>query len=391
MANRSRATPGRVRVAAVAAAIALVGAALSGPAWSQASAQARDISAFACPGNEVPEDGFADTDGTTFEADVDCIAWYGISSGQSSASFAPTGTVSRSQMATFVRNLVDYVDGDALAARDDGSPAFACASNPGELAGDVHATSIELLADAGIVQGGPGGLPEDCFGPRHTVSRAQMATFIAEALRFLGASLGHPVPGDYFDDDGASVHEASIDAVASAGIVAGTGTRTYDPGAEIRRGQMAAFLARTLDHLVEVGATGRPAPAGADPAAAAEQRFVQLINQERANHGLGALTVDPAITSVARNWSAKMAGSGGGCGSSALGHNPDYPSQMPPGWIEVAENVTCGPSVESNHEGLMSSPSHRENILAGQFTHVGVGVVVGADGLLWVTQNFGQY
>lgn len=380
-----------IRLAAAAAALLLATVPLAPPAATQVSAVARNIDVYACPASEVPEVGFADTQGTTFQREIGCVVWYGVSAGQNSTSYAPAGTVSRIQMATFVRNLIDYVDADALAAGDDGVAAFPCASDPDELAGDVHAASIELLDDAGIVRGGPAGLPSDCFGPHLTVTRAQMATFITEAVRFVDAALGGPT-ADYFDDDDGGVHEASINQVASEGIVVGTASRSYRPGAEIRRGQMAAYLARTLDYLVASGVTERPLSAGTGTAAAAEQRLVELINQERSNAGLGTLAVHPDMTAVARNWSAGMAGTGGACGSSgSLRHDPDYAAQLPGGWTMVAENVACAPSADSAHDVLMSSPTHRENILAPGFTHVGVGVTAGPDGTLWVTQNFAQY
>jgi hypothetical protein len=51
---------------------------------------------------------------------------------------------------------------------------------------------------------------------------------------------------DAFGDDGASVHEASINGLASGGIVRGNGDGTYDPAGTVRRDQMASFIARTV-------------------------------------------------------------------------------------------------------------------------------------------------
>jgi hypothetical protein len=66
---------------------------------------------------------------------------------------------------------------------------------------------------------------------------------------------------NFFDDDDDSVHENNINAIASEGIVIGIGNaadRNYGPQAAIRRQQMAAFLARKLDYLIENGATSTP-------------------------------------------------------------------------------------------------------------------------------------
>ena len=123
----------------------------------------------------------------------------------------------------------------------------------------------------------------------------------------------------------------------------------------------------------------------------AEQRFVQLINQERAAAGLRALVVDVDIRAVARSWSEEMSDGAEGCSTGRLRHNPSYTSQIPRGWTRAAENVGCGQSVDSLHRLLMSSSGHRANILGRDFTDVGVGVSFDAAGDMWVTQNFARY
>jgi hypothetical protein len=269
----------------------------------------RDITENACPEGEVPASVFTDIENTTFEAEIACVEWYDVTSGATATTYNPLGTVSRGQMATFIANLIDYVDEDALDdASDTTTDAFPCPSDPGELVPtDTHYENIQRLADADIVQGGPAGQPANCYGPDLRVSRAQMATFIAVAQTFLGeeiepaevaalqvddttttteapttttteAPTTTTVPGvtttvpgvttttvptgptfaNFFDDDDDSVHEDNINAIASEGIVVGTSDRMYSPRADIRRGQMAAFLARKLDYLVENNATDTP-------------------------------------------------------------------------------------------------------------------------------------
>jgi uncharacterized protein YkwD len=128
------------------------------------------------------------------------------------------------------------------------------------------------------------------------------------------------------------------------------------------------------------------------PAGSIEQHFVDLVNQERADVGLAPLRVDVDIRAVAQDWSGELSRGAGGCTlGGALRHNPDYDAEMPAGWSRAAENVSCGPSVEQIHRGLMDSSGHREHILDQGFTRVGVGVVIVPDGTMWVTQNFGQY
>ena len=291
------------RLAAVLAGVLALGIVpFAFPASSQtnANAQLRDIRENACPVDdgpdnefgtaddttEVPEDGFTDTVGTTFEFEIDCVAWYDVTSGVTLTTYVPAGHVTRGQMATFIANLIDYVDEGALDDAAVTGDAFPCPSDPDDLVEtDTHYTNIQRLADADIVQGGPQGRPADCYGPDMRVTRAQMATFIAVAQEFLGEPIEIPatttteagvttttaggttttgVPtaaSNFFDDDDTSVHEANINAIAFEGIVIGTSGRNYSPENDITRGQMAAFLARKLDYLIEEGDATTPPPA----------------------------------------------------------------------------------------------------------------------------------
>jgi len=62
--------------------------------------------------------------------------------------------------------------------------------------------------------------------------------------------------------------------------------------------------------------------------------------------------------------------------------------------LAVLENVARAYSVDEAHEGLMSSPGHRANILSEDATHVGVGVELGAPVAgrpqIYVTQLFAK-
>jgi hypothetical protein len=123
-----------------------------------------------------------------------------------------------------------------------------------------------------------------------------------------------------------------------------------------------------------------PAPAHAAVDGGAEGQFVSRLNQARAAAGLPALQVAGDLTAVARRHSERMAG------QQSLHHNPNLGSDVS-GWQKVGENVGRGPSVGAIHDAFIGSPAHRANILGGDWTEVGVGVVV-RDGELWVTQVF---
>ena len=104
----------------------------------------------------------------------------------------------------------------------------------------IHEASINAIAAAGITNG-----CSDFWGwwycPDRTVSRAQMASFLARALGL------EPSDSDAFGDDDGSTHEQSIDALADAGITTGCTSGGFCPDRAITRGEMATFLARALD------------------------------------------------------------------------------------------------------------------------------------------------
>jgi spore germination protein YaaH len=103
-------------------------------------------------------------------------------------------------------------------------------------AGSVHESDINRVAEAGVTSGCASG--RYCPGAR--ISRAEMASFLARAL-----ALG-PSATDYFTDDGGSIHESNINRVAAAGIASGCATGLFCPRDPVTRGQMAAFLHRAF-------------------------------------------------------------------------------------------------------------------------------------------------
>lgn len=148
--------------------------------------------------------------------------------------------------------------------------------------------------------------------------------------------------------------------------------------------RLAVALLGTLALLAD---TGRAAIAPAT----AESQFMQLLNAARAQDGRPALTRDPALDGVAREWSAEMARTG------VFEHRPDLGARIAaiePQRRAWAENIAwrqdpgglTETDVTSVHNGLMASPGHHANIM-GDFNRVGVGVVISGD-TLWVTFDF---
>ncbi len=111
---------------------------------------------------------------------------------------------------------------------------------------------------------------------------------------------------------------------------------------------------------------------------------VSAVNRERAEAGLPAVTENGGLTALAQQQSAQMAAAGGLFHSSNLGGEV---GSVLPSYTGAAENVGYGQSVASVTDSFMSSSTHRSAIL-GNFNTAGVGVAVGGDGRVWVTQMF---
>jgi hypothetical protein len=204
-------------------------------------AQARSIER-ACPPDVVGPAGFADVppDAVHGRA-VDCVVHWRVAQGRSPSSYAPMSPVTREQMATFLAGLVE---------RSGGTLPEPTRDHFSDDAGSVHEAAINRLAEAGVVLGRTPGQYE----PKAPVSRAQMAAFLVRGYDLRAAQGERPPlpPGeDWFYDDAASPLHDDINKAAAAGFAGGTGGGRYVPEGAVRRDQMASFVARALDLVVE--------------------------------------------------------------------------------------------------------------------------------------------
>jgi hypothetical protein len=178
-----------------------------------------------------PGGTFLDDDGNVHEGAIEAIALEGITLGCNPPDndlYCPEDPVTRGQMAAFLVRAYDLppTGGDPF-VDDDGS---------------VFEADIEALAAAGITLGcNPPDNDEFC--PDDHVTREQMAGFLDRAGDY------PPSSEDAFVDDGASIFEPQIDAIAAAGVTTGCNppdNDEYCPTALVQRDQMASFLARAL-------------------------------------------------------------------------------------------------------------------------------------------------
>lgn len=122
-----------------------------------------------------------------------------------------------------------------------------------------------------------------------------------------------------------------------------------------------------------------------------ETEMVELVNEERAKRKLPELEHSEELSKVARKHSEEMARLGRiSHRSPTTGLPRDRLIKAGYACVASGENVAKNVSVELAMRQLMKSEGHRKNILSVEYTHIGVGVVKGEDGTLYITQLFAR-
>jgi uncharacterized lipoprotein YddW (UPF0748 family) len=290
----------------------------------------------ACASHRVPATPFTDTLTSTHRAAIDCAVWWDMVTGRTPTRFAPSVPVTRGQTAAMIARLLR---GSGRAPGSVPSAGFT------DTRGSVFEADIDLLASLGIVRG----VTPRTFGPELRITRGQMATILAATFaRGYDSPLATgPVP--FVDVSPNDVHRSNIGRVSAAGIATGTTPTTYEPAADVLRGQMASFVTRSADELLArrlvVRPTTRPR---SDDAYASRTRaaWVHLFdgslknatNVRRVVDELAAADVNVIIAQVARR------------------HDAYYPSTVLP--------RTTDPAVAANYDLIttLTTAAHARGI-----------------------------
>lgn len=234
-ARRARAALVVLAAAASASAFAVDAGAASSAGAPAATGQPRSVDT-ACPALQVRSAGFVDMARSVFAREIDCLVGYQIAQGTTATTFGPSAPVTRAQMAVFLWRF-GTVAGVPFNTADAGFRDIAALPTEAR-------DAINAVANAGVTRG----VTPGHFVPSVSVTRAQMASFL-NRLQATVAGSGFHTAADYFTDDEGSVHEADINAIASAGLTAGSaaGAALFLPARPVSRAEMAGFLARLLD------------------------------------------------------------------------------------------------------------------------------------------------
>ena len=105
-----------------------------------------------------------------------------------------------------------------------------------------------------------------------------------------------------------------------------------------------------------------------------EWKMLELLNKERTDRGLGALTMDNQLRDVGRAHSGDMLARGYFAHVNPDGLDPfERMDRAGVDYIYAGENLAFAPTVQIAHTGLMNSPGHKANILKPEYTKVGIG------------------
>ena len=216
----------------------------------------------ACPTSAgIPSAGFTDTTST----DVDCVAYYGITTGTTATTYSPTESVPRWQMALFLTRAAVPAGVTLGAGTDDGT--FTDISGKS----DEIKTAIMQIKDLGITIG----TTATTFSPDDNVNREEMALFINRFLAkatlgpggandsvadndgLMGTAVGSASTTTNYTDIGTGTtyegrnaitnlwHMGITDDPSSTSTVYST---TYSPAADMTRAAMATFMTEALAH-----------------------------------------------------------------------------------------------------------------------------------------------
>lgn len=169
---------------------------------------------------------FTDDDGSPHEADIERLVELGVTRGCSETEYCPQDSITRGQMAAFVRRYLDL-------------PVASAAPTYTDTDGHLFSDDIEAITTAGIGFG----CSEFDYCPDAPLTREEMA-------RFLVGTFDIPLPASptgVFDDIDANPYAAYIEAIEAVGVTLGCTDTSYCPSNVVTREQMASFFVRGDD------------------------------------------------------------------------------------------------------------------------------------------------
>ena len=182
----------------------------------------------ACVGDATGDMMFSDvSEMNALRAEINCLAYYGVTVGYGDGNFGPDDDVTRGQMVLFMERSAAVAGADAEAVLGDFAETGSDPVNRGDMGLLIARLLVAATTDESAIN----------------VTNADDGTFEVE-----------DVSGDdwdYFADSRRlqnRVKDSAASALYELGVAKGTGMGYFSPGASVSRAEMAAFITRALGH-----------------------------------------------------------------------------------------------------------------------------------------------
>ena len=174
---------------------------------------------------------FTDTQGYWAASYVDFLYNSGVTTGYSDGTFRPDQNITRAQFAVMLYRYLGLSESDYAGVT---LPFADIASIP-----EYAVPAIKALYTEGVINGSAGADGQIYFNPNASLTRAQAATMIGRTQE-----KGYATAELTFSDAASIPAYATyyIQTMAAQGVISGYADGTFQPGANITRGQMAKIL-----------------------------------------------------------------------------------------------------------------------------------------------------
>lgn len=221
-------------------------------------------------------------------------------------------------------------------------------------------------------------------------------TFSARALKKLSGTAAITLPSGQVEEiKFSNADVASGSTFTARARLASTGTHIFEindteGGAVIN---VPIYVGNKLPLLPDYFATHQtePSTTALGNTATARQTLLNLINADRAAHGLSAVALSSALNNIAQAHTQNMVAQNFFGHTDASGKGPDDRRRAANYGASVRENLGKAATLELVEAGLMRSPIHRAAIIDPEMKLVGLGIAKDSGGYYIVTQNFSAY
>lgn len=291
--------------------------------------------------------------------------------------FYPSEQITRAEAAQYIYNALG-VDAVKL-------PKFKFEDVPQKA---DYSEAVYTLTSIGVIH------PAKKFNPHAKLTRSELCKMIAVAFQIEVDEKNNSRFQDLH-----STHWAKhyIETLADIHIIKGTGANHFSPNANVTRAEIAIILDRILSFQQQVSSNEiiydflqKHYIISKNQYPDWTKEVIAIVNKERKKHGISSLVEDVKLNQLAVIKANDMLSKKYFDHYSPLyGYPWDMAGIFDYSFTSFGENIARNfTSPESVVRAWMQSTSHRENILNGTFTNIGVACSKGSDGQLYWVQHF---